>query len=203
MTTKSLQPRHKNGVVVESTLHNCSKVSSQLKHQSKRYSGLIINHHVVQHTPTLAVQSANWSANTDRQTSKQCYTIRTAGKGRASKSHHLLRCQMLRCQDQCPRCPMFQADGQNGFETSLTQLVSATPCQQTELYVHLWKQDNGRGEEEHVNTCWTHHTQFCVIWLRLSANLPAGLDSIYLCEVVIPYKTMSPDWNEGQTDIIT
>lgn len=66
-------------------------------------------------------------------------------RARTSKSRHLLRCQMLRCQDQCPRCPMFPAGGQSGFGTSLTQLVSATPCQQTELMYE-------KGQRQHINT---------------------------------------------------
>lgn len=79
-----------------------------------------------------------------------------------AKSRHLLCCQMLRCQDQCPRCPLFQAGGQNGFGTSLTQLASATPCQQTELtYVYWWdeggdKQRQQRGVCQHRVKCHTH-----------------------------------------------
>lgn len=75
-----------------------------------------------------------------RQSSKQCYTTGTTGRGRTSKSHHLLHCQMLMCQDQCPRCLMFRAGGQNGFGTSLTQLASATPCQQTGL-MHICEKE--------------------------------------------------------------
>lgn len=124
------------------------------------------------------------------QTSKQSYTIHATG--RTSKANHLLCCQMLRCQDQCPRCPMFQVGSQTGFGTSLTQLVSATPCQHTELmYICETRQWQQRSTSTHAELTDTQYA----FWHQ-GVNLPASLDSIYLCEVVIPYKTMSPDWDK-------
>lgn len=73
------------------------------------------------------VQNVNW---TPLQKNKRSDNV-------PYKSDHLLCCQMLRYRDQCLHCPLFQDDGQNGFGTSLTQLVSAIPCQQTEL-MFMW-----------------------------------------------------------------
>lgn len=110
---------------------------------------------------------------------KQCYvTLKHYRQKNKQKSHHLLCCQMPRCQDLCPRCPMFQADGQSDFGTSLTQLVSATPCQQIELmYVcnkGQWqkrsvsitcKTDTDYAFRQHVSTC--HLTR----WLGFVVSL--------------------------------
>lgn len=63
--------------------------------------------------------------------------------------------------------------------------------------VDLWNRTMAEERRRSTSTYaeLTHRFSFA-FWLHLSVNLPAGLDSMYLCEVVIPYKTMSPDWNE-------
>lgn len=108
------------------------------------------------------------------------YIIHSTGRSRAYKSHHLLCCQMLRCQDRCPHCPLFQDGGQNGFGTSLTQLVSATPCQRTELYVFK----NGKQKQKSISTNSGLTHGLCTF--LQGVHLPAGLGSKYLCDVVIP-----------------
>lgn len=57
--------------------------------------------------------------------------------------------------------------------------------------VYLWNRT--METEENINTRKTN-TQYA-FWLQ-SVHLPANLDSIYRCEVVIPYKIVSPDWEE-------
>lgn len=100
-------------------------------------------HPTLHPTPAVTNRSPALHNTCDRQGEEQ------------AKSHHLLCCQRRRCQDRCPHCPMFQAGGQNGFETSLTQLVSATPCQQTELDGFV-KQDNGNRWVYQHGMGWPH-----------------------------------------------
>ena len=96
---------------------------------------------------------------------KKCCTMHARGRGRRSKSHHLLCCQMLMCQDQCPHCPMFQAGGQSGFGTSLTQLVFATPCQQTEL---MYIGETGKWQQRSTST----HAEFSVYSFFFHSRFP-------------------------------
>ena len=57
------------------------------------------------------------------------------------------------------------------------------------------KQDKGnRGGYQHTLNRHTVH-----VFSQQRANLPAGLDSMYLWEVVIPYRTTSPDTEEEST----
>lgn len=52
-------------------------------------------------------------------------------------------------------------------------------CQQKSIYTHA--------EVHSVKANW-----------QQSVNVPAGLDSKYLCEVVIPYNTVSPDREDNK-----
>ena len=145
---------------------------------------------MTQHPP-LAVQSANWSFLTDRQTSKQCYAIHAykQGKNKIKWSPSVLS------DAEVPRpvSPLSAVPGRrpkrlwNFSDTAgVCHSMSANRAD-----VHLW---NGTMEtEENINTRKTN-TQYA-FWLQ-SVHLPANLDSIYRCEVVIPYKIVSPDWEE-------
>lgn len=65
-------------------------------------------------------------------------------------------------------------------------------------WMDLWNRTTAT--DEFINTGWDDRTVYA--FRPRGVNSPAGLDSMYRCEVVIPYKTTSPDWNEAETTLL-